>query len=129
MPNKSTPAISEKELAEVPTMSMKTLCATIRRVCRYAQMDAEQDGRHPPGWSVHAFPYAEALATLDDVRDMYYADSAVYLIAYLENNLHNWRGDAARACKKRLNEIYKEGAEFQRRGMVCTAYNARWAQP
>lgn len=120
-----TPVIEPAYMASIPSMNIGQLAALIRRACRWAQLDAETDGRKPPGWSIYAFPYAEALATLTSMREMYYSDSATYLVAYLQSNLTNWRGDLARACKARLQQLYKEGEAMQESGEAFTKFNQR----
>jgi hypothetical protein len=128
MPKTSTPVLDPEYFSKIHEMPLPQVAALVRRACRYAQLDAEGDGRRPPGWSIHAFPYAEALATVDDIRDMYYSDSAVYLLAYLLNNLQGWRGPLAKLCKARLKALYAEGDDPQQQGKTLTGYNQRVSQ-
>jgi hypothetical protein len=58
---------------------------------------------------VHAYakPYAEAMATLDSIDDMYGADSASEIVARFLGNAASWRGEKAKAIKKELNAMLK----------------------
>jgi hypothetical protein len=49
-----------------------------------------------------AKPYLEAMASLNNVSDMYGADSGTSIVAYFLSNATSWRGDVARVVKKEL---------------------------
>ena len=52
-----------------------------------------------------AVPYLQAMHTLDDVDEMYGADTAESIIVYFLANAHTWRGEVARRIKKELKEL------------------------
>lgn len=52
-----------------------------------------------------AKPYVDALATLTNVTDSYYMDSAESILRYTLSNLGTWRGDKAREVKQEIRGI------------------------
>ena len=61
-----------------------------------------------PTWVRTSMPYAKALRRMHNWKDDYGLEPAKGVVLYLLNNLHNWRGDAARSIKAELHEIVKE---------------------
>lgn len=57
------------------------------------------------GVSPYAEPYLSAMATLDNVRQNYYADPAASIVRYFLANASSWRGDKARAVKAELKSM------------------------
>ncbi len=55
-----------------------------------------------------AVPYLEAMACLDEMTDMYGADSARSIVAYFLGNANTWKGEVARRVKKELNDMLKK---------------------
>ena len=58
-----------------------------------------------------AVPYLDALGSLRDINDNYYADSAASVVRYFLSNATNWRGDKARAIKQELKTILKKARD------------------
>lgn len=61
-------------------------------------------------WSKMYFgakPYVDAMMTLDKITEMYYADTADYVVRYFLANATTWRGEKAREIKKELNSMLK----------------------
>jgi len=54
-----------------------------------------------------AKPYVEAMATLDQITDKYYLDSADSVVRYFLCNAGTWRGEVAKRVKAELNKIIK----------------------
>lgn len=52
-----------------------------------------------------AVPYVEAMGTLNTINDMYFADTAHYIIIYFIANATTWRGEDARRIKAELKKI------------------------
>jgi len=63
--------------------------------------------KHPRDKYVHAYPYLEAMLTLDSIEDNYIADSGRSIVIYAIGNLNTWRGEKAREIKKELNQMIK----------------------
>jgi hypothetical protein len=57
--------------------------------------------------SPHAKPYLDAMSTLDDIADNYYADSGESVVAYFLANAAGWKGATARAIKTELKQMLK----------------------
>ncbi|UVT31752.1 hypothetical protein SEA_PATOS_59 [Gordonia phage Patos] len=60
----------------------------------------------------YAGPYVEAIAGMRKPSDSYGLESGDMIIAYLLNNLRNWRGEDARRIKAELNralDAYRDG--------------------
>lgn len=104
-----TPPIDEEHVDSLKRADRQTLCTFIRRACSFRRMDAETDGKNPPGWTIYAWPYAEALASMPSDQKMYYADSTHGLLLYLRTNLSTWRDEPwAKVAKTRLDELIQE---------------------
>ena len=54
-----------------------------------------------------AVPYLEAMDSLDQITDQYYADDAESVVRYFLGNSTTWRGETARRIKAELKEILK----------------------
>jgi len=54
-----------------------------------------------------ARPYLEAMAELNSMKDMYYADSAKSVVLYFLSNASTWRGESAKRIKKELKAMVK----------------------
>lgn len=52
-----------------------------------------------------AVPYIDALRSLDNIGDMYGADSARYVVRYFLANATTWRGETARRVKAELKAM------------------------
>jgi len=57
--------------------------------------------------SNHAMPYLLAMMSLDNINDMYYADSGRSVVMYFLANAGGWRGEDARRLKRELKELLK----------------------
>lgn len=54
-----------------------------------------------------AVPYLDALGSLDNIHQDYFADSGSSIVAYFLSNASTWRGDTARTVKAELNRRLK----------------------
>jgi hypothetical protein len=54
-----------------------------------------------------AVPYMSAMLSLDNVGEMYGADSAKSIVLYFLANANAWKGETARRIKKELKAIAK----------------------
>ena len=54
-----------------------------------------------------AVPYLDAMGTMGDIKENYYADSGVSVVLYFLCNSNSWRGVVARAVKAELNKRAK----------------------
>lgn len=54
-----------------------------------------------------AEPYLEAMESLDQITDKYYANSARNIVAYFLSNIGSWRGEVAKRVKEELRQILK----------------------
>ena len=54
-----------------------------------------------------AVPYLQAMATLNDVNEMYGTDSGRSIVIYFLSNAQTWKGPSAEACKAELNRRLK----------------------
>ena len=54
-----------------------------------------------------AVPYLEAMASLNKITDMYYADTAKYVVLYFLANATTWKGETARKIKAELKAMTK----------------------
>lgn len=52
-----------------------------------------------------AVPYLEAMRTLDDINENYYADSAESVVLYFLANAATWRGQDAKRIKAELKAL------------------------
>lgn len=59
-----------------------------------------EKGEMHPAW-----PYADAMRSLDTVGDMYYADRADDIVQRFLGNAAGWRGEKAKAIKAELRAI------------------------
>lgn len=84
----------EEVIAELPTMNVSGIAATVRRDWQNVYFGAK--------------PYLAAMLTMDKVTDQYGADGGVSIITYFLGNAQTWRGDMARAVKKELNARIKK---------------------
>lgn len=55
--------------------------------------------------SPHAFPYLEAMSTLNSIQDDYYADSARSVVLYFLSNARGFKGEDARRLKDELKAL------------------------
>ena len=53
-------------------------------------------------WFSYAYPYVEAMYSLETIHDRYLFDSGESVVAYALSNLGQWRGDVAREVKAEL---------------------------
>ena len=61
-----------------------------------------------PKVSPHAEPYLEAMESLKKMTDMYFADTAEYVVVYFLANTGSWRGPAAKTLKAELKGMLKK---------------------
>ena len=54
-----------------------------------------------------AVPYLEAMYSMEKITDKYYYDSGESIVAYFLSNATSWKGETARAVKKKLNNMLK----------------------
>jgi hypothetical protein len=54
-----------------------------------------------------AVPYLDAMGSLSDISDNYYADSGAGVVSYFLTNAGSWRGETARRVKKELKDMLK----------------------
>ena len=54
-----------------------------------------------------AKPYVEAMATLNQITDRYFQDSANSVVLYFLCNAGTWRGEVAKRVKAELKKIAK----------------------
>ncbi len=54
-----------------------------------------------------AVPYVEAMQSLKNVNEMYYADSATYILNYFLANAQTWRGEVAKRIKLEIKNMVK----------------------
>jgi hypothetical protein len=87
----------QSELAELvrslPTMSLCHIAGKIRQ--------------NWPKVNFGAVPYLDAMATLMDISQNYYADTGSSVVAYFLSNASSWRGPVAQAVKAELNKRLK----------------------
>ena len=57
--------------------------------------------------SPYAKPYLAAMAELNHVNEMYYADSAKSVVLYFLANTGSWRGEVAKRVKAELKAMVK----------------------
>ncbi len=57
--------------------------------------------------SPYAAPYLDAMDTLDNINEMFIADTARSVVLYFLANAQGWRGEIARNTKKELNALLK----------------------
>lgn len=55
-----------------------------------------------------AKPYLEAMFSLNQISDNYYADTGASVVSYFLANAQTWRGEKAREIKKELKAIYEK---------------------
>ena len=67
-------------------------------------IDRECEGKP---WYIYAKPYVKAMRGLDDINDVYIADSGESIVLYALSNLSYWRGDIARQVKAELKAHLK----------------------
>lgn len=68
-----------------------------------------RDDYRSKGKPVHPYaaPYVDAMAQLETIDQMYYADTADSVVRYALSNLSSWRGDKAREIKAELKSMLK----------------------
>lgn len=54
-----------------------------------------------------AVPYLEAMETLSDISDNFWADTGESVVLYFLSNAQTWKGETARRIKKELKELAK----------------------
>lgn len=81
-------AVSPEELADLSKLSLSSLAMLVYKDWKSVNYAAK--------------PYLEAMASLDNVSDMYGQDTGTSIVAYFLGNANSWRGDVAKAVKKEL---------------------------
>jgi len=59
------------------------------------------------GVNYSAEPYLQAMFQLETMKDNFYLDSASSVVAYFLANATSWKGEVAKAVKKKLNAMLK----------------------
>ncbi len=59
------------------------------------------------GVNFAARPYLDAMKTLEEIDEVYGADTARSVVAYFLSNATSWRGSVAREIKAELRELLK----------------------
>ena len=54
-----------------------------------------------------AVPYLEALRELNSINDVYFSDTARYVVTYFLGNAASWHGPVAKAIKLELKGLCK----------------------
>ena len=57
--------------------------------------------------SPYAKPYLDAMFSLNDISDDYFADSGKSVVLYFLSNAGTWRGETARRIKAELKQLIK----------------------
>jgi hypothetical protein len=55
-----------------------------------------------------AVPYMNAMRSLDDIKDTFYADSAQSVVLYFLSNAATWRGETAKRIKAELKSMLRD---------------------
>lgn len=63
---------------------------------------------HWPNMSVHARPYANAMMSLNSIKDDFYSDSAQSVVLYFLSNAATWRGAEAKRIKAELKKMVRK---------------------
>lgn len=84
----------EEVIAELPTMNVSGIAATVRRDWQNVYFGAK--------------PYLAAMLTMDKVTDQYGADPGTNIVNYFLSNAQTWKGPVARAVKLELKQRLKQ---------------------
>ena len=76
---------------------------TVRPLYAIAQ-DIRKNWKNP---YFGAVPYIEAMQSLDKMTDMYFNDTAKYIVVYFLSNATTWKGDEAKRIKAELKKMAK----------------------
>ena len=60
-----------------------------------------------PDVNFAAQPYLDAMSSIVDINDNFYADTAKSVVRYFLANASSWRGEDARRIKKELKALVK----------------------
>ncbi|XBA13382.1 hypothetical protein SEA_XENIA2_54 [Gordonia phage Xenia2] len=88
------------------------ICRPLRLVAREI-LQLWKEKRPSQATFAYAMPYIEAMLFMDKPSDSYGMESGDMIVAYLQNNLRNWRGEDARRIKAELTrclEAYNDGS-------------------
>ena len=86
--------MNETELvAALPSMTLSQIAAVIREDWKRVYFGA--------------VPYLDALSTLTNISDNYFADTGASVVAYGLSNMTTWKGPIARLVKAELNKRLK----------------------
>lgn len=55
-----------------------------------------------------AVPYLNAMSEIDNIKQMYYEDSAESIVKYFLSNASSWRGKMAKAIKAKLKQLLND---------------------
>ena len=80
---------------------------TVDRPIYRIAAEIEREWR-PPNFA--AKPYLDAMHSLHNINDPYYADSGKTVVAYFLSNASSWRGEVARRIKVELKSLLKRAA-------------------
>ena len=93
------------EFSSVGTPPATTASRKTARLIREIAADIDSDWANV---NYAARPYLDAMYSLSDMSDHYYADDASSIVAYFLSNASSWRGETAKAIKKELNAMLKQ---------------------
>jgi hypothetical protein len=77
---------------------------TIHEIAQMAWADWSKQSK---GVNYAAKPYLEAMFDLTLITDKYMYDSGASVVAYFLANATSWKGETAKAVKKKLNAMLK----------------------
>lgn len=85
--------IPQKDYSDYSELSIAQIARKIRN-----------DWKQP---SIAAFPYLNAMLTMDSIDDNYFQDNGRAIVNYFLYNASSWKGAVAREIKKELNKRVK----------------------
>ena len=95
-----------KRLMLLPITSITKLTGT-KMNTRPLYVITEDIRKHWPKVNYGAKPYLDAMASLTNINDNYYADTARSVVLYFLSNSATWRGPDAKRIKAELKEMLK----------------------
>jgi hypothetical protein len=90
-----------------------TTTTTLRPLHEIASEIKQDPAYKSAAWC--ADPYVDALLTMDDATQPYYADSGESVVLYALSNLQSYRGETARRVKVELKEHAARARKADRR--------------
>lgn len=77
-------------------------------ICKIAQLIRKDWSKQGNGVNYAAKPYLDAMFSMDKITEKYGYDSGASVVAYFLANAQSWKGEVARAVKKKLNKMLKD---------------------